>query len=131
MNVARKHVIWLLMMALPLSSLAIAAAPCVQDGEPSPAQETIVDAHAQHGSGHHGAHDQTRDAQDDESALVECPCCDHCLTMCVMSGCSSAAIASESREFLPDAVSSSISLTDIFRVGPTPHPLFRPPIPIA
>jgi len=131
MNVARKHVIWLLMMALPLSSLAIAAAPCVQDGEPSPAQETIVDAHAQHGSSHHGLHDQTRDAQDDESALVECPCCDHCVTMCAMSGCGVVTIKAESRELLPDADGLSIPLVDLFHVGPTPHPLFRPPIPIA
>ncbi len=96
MNVARKHVIWLLMMALPLSSLANAAAPCVRDGEPSPAQETIVDAHAQHGSGHHGAHDQTRDTQDGESALIGCPCCDHCVTVRVMSGCGLAAFNADS-----------------------------------
>lgn len=131
MNVARKHLIWLLMMALPLSSLAIAAAPCVQDGEPSPAQETIVDAHAQHGSGNHGAHDQTRDAQDDESALVECPCCDHCVTVCVMSGCGVVAFNADSAGLSLEADSPSVPRTDVFRLGPTPHPLFRPPIPIA
>ena len=103
-------------------------------------QETVVDADAQHGSVQRGPQSPPQDAQQttsyhhvaqgDESASPDCPCCDHCVTMCVMSGCDLAAITAESRGPSRDVDRSSMRPTDLFRVGPAPHPLFRPPIPI-
>ena len=140
MNDVRKHIIWLLLMALPVSSLAGAATLCIQGSEQAPTQMAVVDAHAQHGNSQRGYQSQTQDAQQitsqhhvaqgDDSAPVDCPCCDQCVTMCAMSGFGLAAITAESREFSLDVDGSSIRLTDLFRVGPAPHPLFRPPIPI-
>ena len=137
----RRHIICLMLMALPLSSQAGAAAPCVQENEPSTAQETVIDAATRYGRVHHGSHGQTQDgqeilpdhhvAQGEDSAPVDCPCCDHCVTMCVMSGCGVVAFNADSAGLSLEADSPSIPRTDLFRLGPTPHPLFRPPIPIA
>ena len=141
MNDMRNLVIWLLLIALPVSSLAGGTTSCIQGGEQAPTQKTVVDAHAQHGGAQHGSQSQPQDAQEstshhhvaqgDGSVPVDCPCCDHCVSMCVLSGCSLAAFTAESREASPDVDGLSIRLTDLFRVGPAPHPLFRPPIPIA
>ncbi len=140
MNDMRKLVIWLLLTALPVSSLAGGTTSCIQGGEQAPTQKTVVDAHAQHGGAQHGPQNQPQDpqqttshhhvAQGDDSASVDCPCCDHCVTMCMMSGCGLATITAESRELSLDVDGSSMRLTDLFHVGPAPHPLFRPPIPI-
>lgn len=136
----RKLAIWLLFIALPVSSLAGAATSCIHGGEQAPARVTVIDAHARHGSAQQSSQSQPQDAQEttfhhhvaqgDESAPSDCPCCDHCVTMCVMSGCGLAVITAESREFSLDVDGSSMRLTDLFRVGPAPHTLFRPPIPI-
>lgn len=136
----RKLAIWSLLIALPVSPLAGAATSCSHGDEWALTQETVVDAHALHGSAQHGPQSQPQDAQGttshhhvargDEPVPGDCPCCDQCVTMCVMSGCGLAAITAESREPSLDVDSSSIRLTDLFRVGPAPHPLFRPPIPI-
>ena len=137
----RGHVIFLLLMALPLSSLAGAAAPCIQDNGQSGTQETVIDAETGHGRVHHGSHGQAQDvqeivsdhdaAQGADTAPIDCPCCDYCLTMCVMSGCSVAAVNADSRGLSLAADDPSVPRPDFFRVGPTPHPLFRPPIQIA
>jgi hypothetical protein len=140
MNDMRKLAIWLLLIALPISSLAGAATSCSQGDEQAFIQETVVGAHAQHGSAQHGPQSQPQDAQDtishhhvaqgDDSAPGDYPCCDHCVTMWVISGCGPAAITAEAREPSLDVDSSSTRLTDLFRVGPESHPLIRPPIPI-
>ena len=136
----RKLAIWLLLIALPVSSLAGAATSFSQGDEQALTQETVVDADSQHGSVQRGPQSPPQDAQQttsyhhvaqgDESASPDCPCCDHCVTMCVMSGCDLAAITAESRGPSRDVDRSSMRPTDLFRVGPAPHPLFRPPIPI-
>ena len=134
----RRHFVCLLLLALPLSSLAGPAVPCIQDnGQPS-SRETVIDAGTGHGSVHHGSHGQAHDgqeilsdyhaAQGEDSAPVDCPCCDHCVTMCVMSGCGVVATNIDSSDLSLEADGSSVPWTDRFRVGPTPHPLFRPPI---
>ena len=141
MNAVREHIICLLLMALPLSSWASPAMPCGQDGEPLPIRETVVDPHAHHGSTQHGSPARMHDSQDsasyhhaaqvDDSAPVDCPCCNNCATMCVLSGCNPAAITSASLELLLGRDDPGMPLADAFRVSLTPPPLFRPPIPIA
>lgn len=141
MNAARGHIICLLLMVLPLSSWGSLAMPCGQDGEPLPIRETVVDTHAHHGSAQLGSPARMQDPQDsapyhhatqgDDSALLDCPCCNNCATMCVLSGCSPAAITSMSPELLLGRDEPGIPLADAFRVSPTPHSLFRPPIPVA
>ena len=140
MNDMRRPVIWLLLIALSVSSSAGAATSCIRGGEQAATQMTIVDTHARHGSAQHGSHSQPRDAQEttshhdlvqgDDSAPADCPCCDNCATMCVLSGCSPAVITSVSPERLLRRDDPGIPLADAFHLSPTPHPLFRPPIPI-
>ena len=136
----RRHIICLILLALPLSSLAGPAVPCIQDnGQPS-TRETVIDAGTGHGSVHHGSHSQAHDGQEipsdyhaeqgEVSAAVDCPCCDDCATICVLSGCNPAAITSVSPGISLGCDDPGIPLADAFRVSPTPHSLFRPPIPI-
>lgn len=137
----RRHIICILLLVLPLSSLAGVPTSCIQDGEPSLAHEVVVDAGALDGGVHHGSRSQTQDeqvtashqhiAQGDDAAPVDCPCCDHCVTMCVMSGCGVVTINADSPDLSLDTDGPSVPPPDLFRVGPTPHPLFRPPIPIS
>ena len=136
-----RHIICLLLMVLPLSSWASLAMPCGQGGEPVPIRDTVMETHAHHGGAQLVSPARMQDPQDsasfhhaaqgDNSAPVDCPCCDNCATMCVLSGCSPAAITSVSPEFFLRPDDSGIPLADTFRVSPTPHSLFRPPIPIA
>ena len=140
MNAVRGHIICLLLIVLPLSSWAGLAMPCGQDGEPLPIRQTVVDTHVHHGSARLGWPARMQDPQDstsyhhaaqgDDSVPVDCPCCDTCASMCVLSGCGLATITAESRELSLDVDGSSMQLADLFHVGPAPHPLFRPPIPI-
>lgn len=141
MYFVRGHIICLLLMVLPLSSWASPAMPCGQDSEPLPIRETVVDTHTHHGSAQHRSPARIQDPQDSasyhhaaqghDSAPVDCPCCGNCATMCVLSGCNPAAINLVSPELLLGRYNPGIPLADAFRVGPTPHPLYRPPIPIA
>ena len=141
MNDMCKPVIWLLLIALFVSSSAVAATSRIVGVEQAATQMSVVDAHAQHGSAQHGSQSQPQDtqettshhyvAQDDDSAPADCPCCDNCATMCVLSGCGPAAITSVSPEFLLGRDDPGVPLADAFRVSPTPRSLFRPPIPIA
>jgi hypothetical protein len=141
MNDVRKKAIWLLLIVLPLSSVADAFGSCVEDSEQPPSQEAVIDAHALHGSSRHDSTVRTQDTQDstshyqivqgDESAPIDCPSCDHCVTTCVMSGCGAVAISAEPSEPSFDADRLSNPLSDYLRAGPAPHPLFRPPSRIA
>lgn len=141
MNDVRKKAIWLLLIGLPLSSVADAFGSCVEDSEQPPTQEAVVDAYARHGSSRHDSTVRTQNTQDstahyqiaqgDESAPIDCPCCDHCVSMCVMSGCGVVAISAEPSEHLFAVDRPSNPHSDHFRAGPAPHPLFRPPIRIA
>jgi len=141
MNDMRRPVIWLLLIALSVSSSAGAATSCIRGGEQAATQMTVVDAHARHAIAQHGSHSQPQDAQEttshqylvqsDDSVPADCPCCDNCATMCVLSGCSPAAINSVSLEFLLGRDDPGIPPADASRVSLTPHSLFRPPIPIA
>ena len=140
-NTVRRRIICLLIMALPLSFQAGAAAPCVQENEPSTAQETVIDAGTRYGRIHHVSHSQTQDRQEivsdhhvvqgEDSAPADCRCCDDCATTCVLSGCNPAAITSVSPELSLGRDDPGIPLADAIHVSPTPHSLFRPPISIA
>ena len=141
MNDMRKPVTWLLLIALFVSSSAVAATSRLVGVEQAATQISVVDAHSQHGSAQHGSQSTPQDAQETyahhyvvqggDSAPADCPCCDNCATMCVLSGCSPAVMTSGPLEFSIGRDDSGILLAAAMRASPTPRSLFRPPIPIA
>ena len=127
MKPVRKHLIFVLLAALPLSSWAGLAAQCVQDSEPLPIQASfVVDAHAHHANGQPNSV-----AQDDESAPVECACCGDCASMCPASSCNPAEITSQAFEISIAGDRLTKALPDLFHASPAPHPLIRPPIAVS
>jgi ferredoxin len=127
MKPVRKHLIYVLLVALPLSSWAGLAAQCVQDSELLPIQVSIVvDAHAHHAN---GLPDSV--AQDDESASGDCACCGDCASICPASSCSPAEITSQAFEISIGGDSRAKALADLFHASPAPHPLIRPPIAVS
>ena len=82
----RKPVTWLLLIALFVSSSAVAATLRLVGIEQAATQISVVDAHSQHRSAQHGSQSTPQDAQEtyahhyvaqgDNSAPADCPCCD-------------------------------------------------------
>ena len=148
MKRSRKYIAYLLIAIMPLSAWASAGAPCAQTMSQIAGSETqAVDPHAHHGSGaastEHNNHDkngsaghashQASAATDDQSTAeqappAECPCCDDCVAMCVLSSCSPVALTNTSATLANSGSETLFAKTDAFRVAPPPHVLFRPPI---
>lgn len=127
MKPVRKHLTYVLLVALPFSSWAGLAASCVQDSQPLPIQASFVDvAHAHHANGQPDSV-----AQDDESAPIECACCGDCASMCPASSCNPAAISSQALEISIAGHRRANALPDLFHASPAPQRLFRPPIAIS
>lgn len=153
MTRARKYTVYVLILVLPISAWAGPGAPCEQVSEPSvlPASAPL-NPHANH-SRHSPSHDNTshgeadvshgtmdhaghqagmnhnnqRQGNDDTSS--ECPCCDDdCAAMCVLSGGGVIAISASPVVFPNAASTLRLLLAEVFRRGPPPHVLYRPPI---
>lgn len=140
MKPARKYIAYLLILVMPLSAWASAGIPCTQNTEtPSVSETQVVDPHAHHAAGGatieshssesagHAGHSAMA-ASGDESTPVDCPCCDDCAAMCVLSSCSPVALTTVSDAMAFNASETLLPQSDAFRVGPAPHVLFRPPI---
>ena len=136
----RKTIAYLLVLALPLSAWAAAGTPCTQNsGTDTGGQIGMVDAHAHHDAGPptsdgsvdvlegHAAHHAAAD-KDSESTPAECPCCDGCDTVCVLTSCSPVALSTTSYPTALTGTDTHYLRADAFRDGPPPHVLFRPPI---
>jgi len=127
MKAVRKHLIYALLLALPLSSWAGLAAQCVKDSQPLPMQASfVVDAHA-----HHAIGQPDSVVQQDEAAPVECACCGDCASMCPASSCNPAEITSQAFEISIAGDRRAKALADLFHASPAPHPLIRPPIAVS
>lgn len=122
-----RHIIYVLLCAFSMSSVASSIVPCVTDLGQAPNQESIVDiAHEGHMTGHHDFA-----SQKDDSISDDCSCCDDCASMCPSVGGNLIAITSQN--FIPSFSVSDQSriLPDLIHDSPTPNPLFRPPISVS
>ncbi len=131
-NTVRTGLMYLLLVAFPLSSWAGAVSPC--SGQDSvPAQEIVKDAGVQHDAhaNHAAAQDVTshhHGSQTNNTQPSECRCCADCMSLCVFSGCGVVAIAQELTELPFPAHGQTVPFSANFLPGPTVHSLFRPPI---
>lgn len=120
----RRHIVFVLMLVIPISSWAGAVVPCTQDSEPALMQQSdAVDAHAHHET---GQHDLVAEAE--KPIAVDCECCGDCATMCALAAGATMASVTESPDYFFSGNGAGILLLDSFHAGPVPHPLFRPPI---
>lgn len=127
MKSVRRRLLYVLILAMPLSSWAGVVVPCVQDSGQPPIQEMVADGiDSHHMNGHHESA-----APDQDTASRDCSCCDECSTMCPTSGCSPAAITSKPFDSLCPGDHQGKVLPDLMYTTPIPHPLFRPPIALA
>ena len=88
-----------------------------------------------HGAGegvhHQSGHNSASQAANQDESLANCECCDGCVSMCVGSGGSIAAIVSALVPPPLDGPERLIPRAVDFRLRPPPQSLFRPPIPQA
>ena len=124
MKSTRRCLLFVLLLAFPLSTWAGMYMPCAQEKAPLQVQGAVTgDEHS-----HHGSTVIDADTQGDGSAAIDCSCCGDCVTMCAMSGCMSAAIASQNFDISYGGGITSNPPQSRHHANPTPHPLFRPPI---
>ena len=127
MRSVSNHIIYVLLLAFSLSSVASPVVPCVKDLGQALNQESVVEnAHDTHMNGHHDF-----ESQNDNSASDDCLCCEDCASMCPSSASSPVAITLQ--DFIHSFSGSSPTRMspDLMHDCPTPHPLFRPPISIS
>jgi len=141
MKSSRKYIAYFLILVMPLSAWASVGTPCAQNTEmPDVSATQMVDPLAHHHDTHsttaeiqssesagHAGH-STSAASGDESTLADCPCCDDCAAMCVLTSCAPVALTSGSAALAFNGNETLLPQSDAFRVIRTPDALFRPPI---
>lgn len=127
MKSVRRSLIYVLLLALPLSSWAGSVVPCAQESAPLPIQEVVAGSdHARHSNRHHEPA-----APDQDAASRDCSCCGDCSTMCPSSGSTPAVITSKLPGPSCAGDHQENMLVDLIYTTLIPFPLFRPPIAVS